>query len=323
MTTLGLAALADALGGVAGSLAGVALLPLVQQVAGDIAGQRDAALAELDTTTDDEGLFGPGSMTWVIHGDPASAVGGLRALLLQAMHPEAMDGFTAVSNFRDDTWGRLFRTGAYVATMAFGTRDEAARMGQHVQRVHAKLGVDRPDLLRWVHVTLVDSYVGVYQRAGGELTEEQIDQYWSEQTRAAELVGLDRFDVPATAAEGREYLWGMRAVLEATPQARDAVRFILAPPMPNQVALLTPAIPAWAALAALAFETLPSWARHDLAGTRLAPVLAALERVPLHEYRTTLALRGVASAFRALPQELRIGPVMLAAYRRLGLADPQ
>ena len=72
------------------------------------------------------GFFGPDSVTWRIHADPAFSVGGIRALLLQALHPVAMDGVARFSGgFRDEPWPRLIRTATYVDTLTFGTRTEA------------------------------------------------------------------------------------------------------------------------------------------------------------------------------------------------------
>ena len=68
---------------------------------------------------DPRGFFSPESITWRIHSDPAMAVGGIRALLQQALQPEAMDGVAKHSNFREDAWGRLQRTGDYVSTLTF------------------------------------------------------------------------------------------------------------------------------------------------------------------------------------------------------------
>ncbi len=92
-------------------------------------------------------------------------VGGLRALLLQACHPLVMSGFVANSRYRDDPWGRFQRTGDYVATVTFGTREQAEAAGERVRRIHARLRpvedpatgrrhrADDPDLLLWVHCT--------------------------------------------------------------------------------------------------------------------------------------------------------------------------
>ena len=74
------------------------------------------------------GFFSPDSITWKVHSDPSMFVGGIRALLEQALHPEAMAGVAAHSNFREDAWGRLERTGDYVA-------------GRQDQRTHYRIRI--------------------------------------------------------------------------------------------------------------------------------------------------------------------------------------
>ena len=74
-----------------------------------------------DPVPGDPGLFGPGSITWRVHGDPIMWIAGLRALLLQALHPAAMAGVLSHSDFRADPWGRLFRTADYVGVVSFGS----------------------------------------------------------------------------------------------------------------------------------------------------------------------------------------------------------
>jgi uncharacterized protein (DUF2236 family) len=115
----------------------------------------------------DPGLFGPDSVTWQLHADPAVALGGLRALMLQTLHPLAMAGVAEHSDFRDDPWGRLFRTADYIAAVTYGTTEEAHRAAARVRRVHRRLRgvepesgrgyrVDDPALLLWVHCCEVD-----------------------------------------------------------------------------------------------------------------------------------------------------------------------
>ena len=105
------------------------------------------------------GFFAPDSITWKIHSDPSMVVGGIRALLEQALHPEAMAGVAAHSNFREDAWGRLQRTGDYVGTLTFGTKDEAEKLAARVRKVHEMLKLDDQKLLLWVHMAMVDSFL--------------------------------------------------------------------------------------------------------------------------------------------------------------------
>jgi uncharacterized protein (DUF2236 family) len=88
-------------------------------------------------------------------------VGGIRALLEQALHPEAMAGVAAHSNFREDAWGRLQRTGDYVGTLTFGTIDEAEKLAARVRKVHAMLKLDGGCISRYCNALW-----NVYYRAG-------------------------------------------------------------------------------------------------------------------------------------------------------------
>jgi uncharacterized protein (DUF2236 family) len=87
----------------------------------------------------DPGLFGPDSVTWRVHADPVLWIGGLRSLLLQALHPVAMAGVAQHSAFRRDAWGRLLRTARYVGTVTYGTTADAKAAGDLVRRVHRGL----------------------------------------------------------------------------------------------------------------------------------------------------------------------------------------
>jgi uncharacterized protein (DUF2236 family) len=203
---------------------------------------------------DDAGLFGPASITWRIHADPVMGLGGLRALHLQALHPLAMAGVAQHSDFRADPWGRLLRTVNYVTTVSFGTTAQVDRAAARVRGIHRPLHgvepesgaayrVDDPELLRWVHCCLADSFLTTFRRAGGALTAAEADRYVAEQVRAAALVGLDPDCVPANVADLAAYFTAMRPALRATREARRAATFVLLPPMPNR--WLGPARPLW------------------------------------------------------------------------------
>src|SRR5437764_13758846 len=172
----------------------------------------------------DPGLFGPDSVTWRVQSDPVMWVAGLTALLLQAVHPAAMAGVLEPSDFRADPWGRLTRTADYVGTVAFGSTAEVAAAGARVRGIHAKVqGVDSrtgqtysardPHLLCWVHCCEVESFLTTYVRAGNPLSGPEIDAFYAEQTRAAEVVGLDPATVPGSAVEMAAYFRRMRPEL--------------------------------------------------------------------------------------------------------------
>ena len=269
------------------------------------------------------GFFGPDSVTWRIHSDPAFSVGGIRALLLQALHPVAMDGVHQFSTgFVSDPWARLTRTAEYVATLTFGTRRDALRQVRRVRGLHRDKAavedttgrayrVDDADLLLWVHNCEVDSLLSTARRAGVPLTDAEADQYVEEQVVAAVLVGCEEADVPRTVAGLDAYFDRVRAQLAVTPAARSASRFILLPPMPGWVQLLTPARPAWSTLASLGAATLPGWARK----------LYGLPGFGLTDTAATAGLRAFRQATLAVPSRVRESPIVRAARQRVA-AEP-
>jgi uncharacterized protein (DUF2236 family) len=269
------------------------------------------------------GFFGPDSISWQIHADPAFSVGGIRALLLQALHPVAMDGVARFSTaFTNDPWARLTRTAEYVATLTFGTRRDALRTVRRVRGMHRGksaveettgrgYAVDDADLLMWVHCCEVDSLLSVARRAGVPLTDADADRYVAEQVTAAVLIGCELDDVPASAAELEAYLERMRPQLAVTRATRDASRFVLVPPMPGWVQLLTPARPAWSTLAALGAATLPRWARQ----------VYGLPGYGLTDTAATAGVRAFRQAALALPVRVRESPIVRAARERVAAAE--
>jgi uncharacterized protein (DUF2236 family) len=257
----------------------------------------------------DAGLFGPESVTWHIHADPMFHVAGLRALFLQALHPVAMAGVARYSQgFRDEMWQRLTSTSKYVATITFGTAEEAEAAGARVRKIHASLpGTDEPDLLLWVHCCEVDSFLSVARRSGLKITDLEADAYLNEQVRAAELIGLRSAAVPHDVASLAGYFQRVRPELALTPPAVAAARRLLLPPMPAWVQTLTPARVAWTGAAALGFALMPSWARR-------------LYRMPGptgSDLAATAAARAIRPALLALPTSVREGPILRAARERL------
>lgn len=285
---------------------------------------RTPSLRDVTAEEDLLGFFGPGSVSWRIHADPVFSVGGLRALLLQALHPVAMDGVARFSTgFTSDPWARLTRTAEYVATLTFGTRRDALRQVRRVRGMHRGntavegttgrgYAVDDPDLLLWVHCCEVDSLLSVARRAGVPLTDADADRYVAEQVTAAVLVGCEAADVPASTAALEAYLTDIRPQLAVTPAARDAVRLVLAPPMPGWVQLLTPARPAWSTLAALGAATLPGWARR----------LYGLPGLGVTDAAVTAAVRAFRLAALAVPAAVREPPIVRAARARVASAQP-
>ncbi|CAN5682019.1 oxygenase MpaB family protein [soil metagenome] len=248
---------------------------------------------------EDVGLFGPESMVWRVHSDPASLIGGLRGLLIQALNPVAMAAVSQHSNYRDDPWGRLNRTSEYLTITTFGDTRRADEAGARLRSIHRRISgtdpvtgrsyrADDPDLLLWVHSVEVHSFLAGYTAYGGRVTPAQADQYVTEMIRHAELVGLSADDVPHTYAEVDEYVTSS-AGLALTPAAREGMRYVLSPPMP--VALR----PLWSIPAVAAVAILPKRIR-DLYGIPwLAPA------TPVVRASTTAVLKTLKALFPPPP----------------------
>ena len=283
---------------------------------------RLAPLPSPDEWTDEEdrlGFFGPGSVTWRIHTDPSYAVGGLRALMLQALHPVAMDGVARNSaGFKDEWWMRMTRTGQYMETVTFGSRTEARRIAARVRGLHRKLSgveettgrayrVDDPDLLLWVHNGAVDSLLSTARRAGLPLSAEDADAYVLEQLATARLVGVPDELAPRTVADLDAYFERIRPELALTPAASDGVRRLFVPPMKGWVQVLTPARPAWGTFVSLGFATLPPWARQ----------MFSMPGFALTDAAATGALRAFRTALLAVPERVRWSPIVRAGFDRV------
>ncbi|MGA8986843.1 oxygenase MpaB family protein [Aeromicrobium sp.] len=212
--------------------------------------------------------FAPGSAIHVVHSDASMFVGGIRALLLQSLHPLAMAAVDAHSGFRGDPWGRLQRTSTFLAETTFGTDADADRAIAVVRSVHERVRGTAPDgrpyvasdphLIRWVHVAEIDSFLRAHDRYGAEpLDAAGRDAYVADTAHVARALGA--VDVPETVADLDRVLAEYRPELEATPAARQAARFILVrPPVP--LVLRAP----YGLLSAAAVAMMPRWTRWPL-----------------------------------------------------------
>jgi len=254
----------------------------------------------------DLGYFGPDSVTWRIHSEPVAMVGGLRALLLQALYPPAMQALYEASSFQDDPWARFQSTVGYVATVSFAPRAKVDAAAARVRGVHRRLGVDDPVQLAWVHACLVDSFLVASQAAGLGLSDTERDGYVREQMLAAALVAVPESLTPRTAAELASFLRRMRPQLAGTREAREAARYVIAPPLPVPRTLVLPARLGWTTVSTLAVGLLPRWARRMY---RLPPLPGAA-------VTSSLGLRALRTAVRTLPEQYREGPLYRDAKAR-------
>jgi len=245
---------------------------------GDAAGlvERSAAafVEAIPEQPADDGYFGPGSATWRLAADLAAPVAGLRALLMQALHPLAMAGVDQHSDWRRDPVGRLAATGAYLATITFGDRATADRAAARVRRIHEHVtGNDTvtgkpytasdPSLLLWVHATFVDSGLVAAQLFG--TPPQPPDVYIREMSIAAELLGVPHDLLPQDARALGEYMNVVRSELELTPAARESSSYLLDPPgMDEDIAEL------WQDIRDAVLIALPDWAL-DMYGFQRPP----------------------------------------------------
>jgi len=221
-----------------------------------------------------------------VHGDSSMFVGGIRALLLQSLHPLAMAAVAAHSGYRGDPWGRLQRTSYFLAVTTFGRTSDALATIERVKAIHQKVTGTAPDgrpyaasdphLLTWVHIAEADSFLRAHRQYGAQpLDQAGRDGYVADMARIAVALGVP--DPPRTEAELADRISQYRAELRGTPQARAAARFLL----------LNPPIPAiarapYGMLAAAATSMLPGWARRPLYLPRLPLTEAALVRPAGH-----------------------------------------
>ena len=221
---------------------------------------------------------------WRVHADTSMFVGGIRALLMQSMHPVAMLGVSEHSGFRGDPWGRLQRTSTYLATTTYGAVVDAERSIRIVRAIHGRVTgttrdgqpyrADDPHLLLWVHVAEIDSFLAAYDAFGaGRLSASDKDDYVRQTGFVAAQLGV--VDPPQSLDDLEAVLRNFRPELTGSEQAQEAAHLLLRnPPLPH------PAKVGYAALAAGAVSLLPPWVRTEL-GIPTLPVADRLVARPL------------------------------------------
>lgn len=260
-----------------------------------------------------DGYFAPESVIRRVGNTPlVPFLGGGPAVLLQVAHPLVAAGVAEHSAFRRNLWRRLVRTLRALYLITYGSRHEADAAGLAVQRVHEGVrGVTRtrlgryppgtayaacdPELLLWVHATLVESSLAVYTRFVEPLTAREQERYYEEMTVVARLFGVPGSVIPPTLRAFREY-WAEQLAgdtLTVTPPAREVAAAVLDAPLPGPLRLVVPA--------------------HRLSTAGLLPPRLreeyGLRWSPLHELALPLAARAfkVASA-PLLSATARLGP---------------
>jgi uncharacterized protein (DUF2236 family) len=251
-----------------------------------------------DEPLGDPGLFGPGSATWQVHADVSMFVGGIAALLLQALHPRAAAVVASSSTFRNQPLHRLSRTASFVAATTFAATPVAEAVMARVRSVHDRVpGAGEPDLLRWVHVAEVASFLGAYRRYRRVPVDG--DRYYAETAVIAERLGAT--DVPRSEAEVTRYFAEIQDELATSAESRELLGFLRAPlgddPVTRSVYRL---------FFQAAGAQLPAWAQ-ERHGIGLA---AGVDRLVVRP--------ATSAALQALRLALGRSPILEAATKRAG-----
>jgi uncharacterized protein (DUF2236 family) len=225
----------------------------------------DRARGEQPVQRQADGLFGPGSVVWRVHGDVTSMmVGGVGSLLLQMLHPAVLAGVWDHSNFRSDMHGRLRRTARFIATTTYASRHDAEAAIARVRKIHQQVEGTLPDgrpysamdptLLTWVHVTetllFLDAWIRYSEPA---MSRADQDRYFTEVAVVGRGLGAE--NVPTTRVQTLDCVNRMRPQLRVDQRTREVSRLILAQPgrtlaeMPLEL------------IQRAAIDLLPAWAR--------------------------------------------------------------
>ncbi|WP_343526075.1 oxygenase MpaB family protein [Sphingomonas sp.] len=259
------------------------MLPLRRHIADQIREIVGGRQLDLTRPPGDDGLFGPGSATWAVHGDfTAMMAGGIASLLVQMLHPAALAGVWDHSDFRRDMSGRLRRTAGFISVTTYGSTEAAEAMIARVRAVHDRVAGTLPDgtpyaandphLLTFVHAAEVDSFLRAHRTyRDPDFPDVRADQYLAEMAQIARRLGAR--DVPENRHQLARFLDAIRSELRVDARTRAVARTLLNQPAPNP-ALAT--IGGWLTQAGVAL--LPDWAArlHGLdSGTAMKPAIRA------------------------------------------------
>jgi uncharacterized protein (DUF2236 family) len=283
-----------------------ALSPLAGSVREILSGRSDGAseiAGAIAKPAGAPGWFTPDDPIWTVHGSVATFLGGVRSLLFQTLHPLALAGVDRHSSYREDPFGRLQRTGAFIAATTYGSVDLAHQTIGAIKSMHKRVQGTAPDgraysaqdprLLAWVHVALTDSMLRAYLDYGRDGAIDA-DGYVANMAVVGEAMGV--IDPPRSQAEMAAQFEDFRPELRVDDDVRRTQGFILNAPLPLMLK------PGYRILARAAWDSLPSWALSMLdSSPRLAPVDKALADTGL----------------RVLRRALVASPARLAGERRL------
>lgn len=283
-----------------------ALAPLAGQVREILSGRTDGAseiALRIAEPPGAPGWFEPGDPIWTVHGSVATFLGGIRSLLLQALHPLALAGVDQHSSYREDPFGRLQRTGAFIAATTYGSEELAQATIDAIKVMHRRVSgqasdgrgysAQDPELLLWVHLALTDSMLQAYLDYGRDGTIDA-DGYVANMAVVAEAMGVA--DPPRSQAELDAALRDFGPQLRVDELVTRTHGFIMNAPLPLTLR------PGYRVLARAAWDSLPTWALE---------MLGSNPRVPALDH--TLA----DASLRVLKVALVASPARMAGERRL------
>ena len=211
-----------------------------------LSGSNDGNPPWLDVVANGEqpGLYLPNDAPWIVHRDFATLVGGIRALLVQALHPGSLTGVAQHSRYKDEPLGRLAGTIRWLTVTTFGSHDavsgEASRVNKMHDRVKGKYdtndGANRsyqaadPDLLMWVHVAFMESFLRTHQFYSSAPIPGGADNYIAQWSKAVEPLGLT--DVPMNEKELELVMGEFWPELRRDAKTDSVISFIKNPPLP-------------------------------------------------------------------------------------------
>jgi uncharacterized protein (DUF2236 family) len=240
--------------------------PLKSAIAGQVVAIfNDKSKGEKPVPRQTDGLFGPQSVAWKVHGDVVSMMtGGVTALLLQMLHPAVLAGVWDHSQFRGDMRGRLRRTARFIALTTYGGREEAQAAIARVRHIHSFINGTLPDgtpyeandpsLLAWVHLTEAWSFLAAYQRYTRRLPLAVQNRYFAEMAQVARALGAD--PVPETLREAETLMAQMRPAMRVDDRVREICRLVLTQPASRPMAEPLQRLAMGAAI-----DLLPDWAK--------------------------------------------------------------
>jgi len=191
------------------------------------------------------GLYLPHDAPWVVHGDVATLIGGIRALLMQALHPGSLTGVEQHSRYEHDPLGRLAGTTRWLTIATFGSAEALEIESTRVNRMHDHVkgqyvtgaGMTKdykaadPDLLAWVHIAFTDSFLTTHELFGEEKIPGGADEYVSQWSKSVVPLGLTNASMSRAELKAEIKRYKDEGILSTSETTKQVVEFIRKPPL--------------------------------------------------------------------------------------------